>query len=203
MIDTVVNCSGLSVSAQRWVSPKRSFSRCASVSEYRRRVGSILIWQRSAIASTRCPLVSAIRSVSDIDGVTAYFSGWAPTQSKASSAMSRPLAEVPAPRPDAVEEIGDALPGLGAAVKAAPVQPHPPGQFVAGVDRDQEALHAVGAARDQDGLDVGLGRADHRAGRADPAPGLQVEAAFGGPGRTRVERGHGVIPRRPQEERQP
>ena len=33
MIATLVNCSGLSVSAQRCVSPKRSFSRSASAAE--------------------------------------------------------------------------------------------------------------------------------------------------------------------------
>jgi len=33
MTDTVTNCSGLSVSAHRWVSPNRSFRRSASASE--------------------------------------------------------------------------------------------------------------------------------------------------------------------------
>ena len=33
MIATLVNCIGLSVSAQRWVSPNRSFSRSASAAE--------------------------------------------------------------------------------------------------------------------------------------------------------------------------
>ena len=33
MIATLVNCSGRSVSAHRWVSPKRSFRRSASASE--------------------------------------------------------------------------------------------------------------------------------------------------------------------------
>ena len=35
---TVVNCIGLSVSAHRWVSPKRSLSCSASAAEYRRRL---------------------------------------------------------------------------------------------------------------------------------------------------------------------
>ncbi len=53
IVATVTSCSGRSVLAQRSVSPKRSFSRSASWAEYRRRAGSILIWHRSAIASTR------------------------------------------------------------------------------------------------------------------------------------------------------
>ena len=88
MTDTVVNWTGLSVSAQRWVSPNRSLSRSASASEYRRRAGSIRIWQRSAMASTRWPLVSLIRRVKIIEGTTANLSALAPTQSKTSSLMT-------------------------------------------------------------------------------------------------------------------
>ena len=85
-----MNCIGFSVSAQRCVSPNRSFSRSASSSEYRRLAGSIRNWQRSAMASTRSPVVSLIRSVKNIDGTTAYLSARAPVQSKASSAIGWP-----------------------------------------------------------------------------------------------------------------
>ena len=71
IVATVVNCIGLSVSAQRAVSPNRSLRFSASSGEYLRRAGSIRIWQRSAIASTRWPVVSEIRSLNDIEGVTA------------------------------------------------------------------------------------------------------------------------------------
>src|SRR5260370_1063600 len=67
---TVVNCSGLSVSAQRAVSPNKSLSCSASAGEYARLPGWILIWQRSLIASIRWPVVSLTRSTSDNIGAT-------------------------------------------------------------------------------------------------------------------------------------
>ena len=50
MVDTMASWIGLTVSAQRAVSPNRSCSRCASAAEYLRRCGSMRIWLRSAMA---------------------------------------------------------------------------------------------------------------------------------------------------------
>jgi hypothetical protein len=50
MTVTVASWIGLTVSAHRDGSPNRSCSRSASVAVYRRRCGSIRIWQRSAMA---------------------------------------------------------------------------------------------------------------------------------------------------------
>jgi len=55
MVDTVASWMGLTVSAQREVSPNRSLSRRASSAEYLRRCGSMRIWQRSAMAWIRTP----------------------------------------------------------------------------------------------------------------------------------------------------
>src|SRR5262245_61875594 len=121
------------------------------------------IWQRSAIASTRWPLVSLIRNSSVREGTTAYRSARAPVQSKTSSATSgllcqprprHPAAEDARPRADLAEEVGDARPRLFASVKAAPVQPHPPGELVAGVDRHEEVLDVALGAADQRRLHV-------------------------------------------------
>jgi hypothetical protein len=59
------------VSAQREVSPNRSFSRRASAAEYRRRCGSMRIWQRKTIACTGTPVLSVIVSANDSVGVAA------------------------------------------------------------------------------------------------------------------------------------
>src|SRR6266571_1632305 len=162
IVATVASCIGLSVSAHRCVSPNRSLSRSASTAEYLRLAGSILIWQRSAIASIRWPVVSAIRRFSVMDGAMAYLSGRAPMQSKASSAMSSLLVVGPGLAADAVEEAGDGLPRLCPAVEAAPEQPQPPGQLVAGVDRDDEGLDLRARPRDQHRLDVGGRGAEQR-----------------------------------------
>jgi hypothetical protein len=71
MADTVANWMGLTVSAQRDGSPNRSLSRRASSGEYRRRCGSMRIWQRSAMACTRTPVLSVMCSAKDSVGVTA------------------------------------------------------------------------------------------------------------------------------------
>ena len=55
IVVTIASWIGLTVSAQREVSPNRSCSRFASVAEYRRRCGSMRIWQRRAIAWTGTP----------------------------------------------------------------------------------------------------------------------------------------------------
>src|SRR5215469_7987101 len=203
IVATVTSCSGRNVLAQRSVSPNRSFSRSASAAEYRRRAGSILIWQRSAIASTRWPLVSLIRSVSDREGTTAYRSACAPMQSKLSSATSGPLAERARPRADLAEEVGDALAGFRAAVEAAPVQAHPPGQFVAGIDRHEEVLDAAVGAADQHRLHVRCHRAEQRMSGHEAVPRRQIEPAFGGTGRARVEPGHLTGVRTAQEKGEP
>src|SRR5271169_2571345 len=88
MTVTVASWIGLAVSAQRDVSPNRSCSRSASVAEYRRRCGSMRIWQRRAIACTRTPDRSVMASWNDRVGVTAYGSALAPVQPKIRSAMS-------------------------------------------------------------------------------------------------------------------
>src|SRR5215468_1007221 len=203
IVATVTSCIGRSVLAQRSVSPKRSFSRSASVAEYRRRAGSILIWHRSAIASTRWPLVSLIRSVSVRAGTTAYLSALAPTQSKVSSAMSGPPGYRPHPRADLAEEVGDALACLRAAVKAAPVQAHPPGQLVAGVDRHEEMLDVLAGAVDEDRLHIRCHRAEQRMTGREPVPGGQVKPALGRARRARVEPGHLVRARAAQKECHP
>src|SRR5579875_1144130 len=148
-------------------------------------MGSILIWQRSAIASITWPLVSLIRSVSDMDGTTAYRSGRTPVQSNARSAISGLLAMRAGARPDAAEELGKGLVRLGAAVEAAPGEPHPPGEFVADVDRHEEMLDAVVRPADQGRLDVGFHRPQQRMCLGDTLPRRQVEPAFGDARRAR------------------
>src|SRR6266568_4984673 len=155
------------------------------------------------MASTRWPLLSLMRSENAMDGATAYRSAWAPMQSKTSSAMSGALAEGPRPDADLPEELGNALACLGAAVKPAPVQAHPAGQLIAGVDRHEEVLHAHVRAADQDGLHIGFGGGEQRVRRGQPVPGLQVERALGGAGRARVERADLASLRAAQEEGQP
>ena len=100
MAVTVASWIGLTVLAQRDGSPNRSCSRSASVAEYRRRCGSMRIWQRKAIACTRTPERSVMVSWKDRVGVAAYRSALAPVQPKIRSAMSvlpfqydRPLAQ--------------------------------------------------------------------------------------------------------------
>src|SRR5215469_8498669 len=203
IVATVTSCRGRSVLAQRSVSPKRSFSRSASAAEYRRRAGSILIWHLSAIASTRWPLVSLIRSLNVRAGTTAYRSAWAPMQSKVSSATSGLLRQRPRLRADLAEEVGDALARLRAAVKAAPVQAHPPGQFVAGVDRHEVVLDAVLGAADKDRLHVRCDRTEQGMRGREPVPRGQVKPALGRARRARVERGHLTRVRTVQEEGQP
>src|ERR1700735_2231607 len=112
------------------------------------------IWQRSAMASIRCPLVSLTRSISVIVGITAYRSACAPMQSKVRSATSGLPGQLPGPGPDRTEKLFDARPGLAAAVKAAPGQPHPSRQFITGIDRHQEMLDAGVPLGDQNGFHV-------------------------------------------------
>src|ERR1700760_2641141 len=154
MAETLVNCIGLSVSGHPGGSPNKSRRPSSSSGVYRRRDGSIRIWQRSAIVSIRCPLVSLIRRVSEIVGITAYRSAWAPMQSKVRSATSVLPGQLPGPGADRAEEIIDAVPGFAAPVEPAPGQPHPAGQFVTGIDGHQEVLDAVLALGDQDRLHV-------------------------------------------------
>src|SRR5215472_10457287 len=155
------------------------------------------------MASIRSPVVSLIRSFRVIDGTTAYRSGSTPVQSKTSSAMSgRLLADRAGPGPDSREELRDGLPRLGPPVEALPQYAHPPGQLVAGVDRDQEMLDAV-VAGDEGRLHVRLDGAEQRVGPGDPVPRAQVEPALGRARRARVEPGHLAGPRAAQEERQP
>ena len=87
MVVTVASWMGLTVSAQRDVSPNRSFSRRASSREYRRRCGSMRIWQRSAIACTRTSVLSVMCRVNDSVGVAAYLVECASAQPKVSSAI--------------------------------------------------------------------------------------------------------------------
>ena len=68
---TIASWIGLTVSAQREVSPNRSCSRRASAAEYRRRCGSMRIWQRKTIACTATPVLSVIVSANDSVGVAA------------------------------------------------------------------------------------------------------------------------------------
>src|SRR5712691_8471040 len=155
------------------------------------------------MASTRWPLVSLMRSENAMDGATAYRSAWAPRQSKTSSAMSGALAEGPRPDADLPEELGNALACLGTAVKPAPVQAHPAGQLIAGIDRHEEVRDALVRAADQDGLHIGLGGGEQRVRRGQPVPCLQVERALGGAGRARVKSADLLPLRAAQEERQP
>src|SRR5579875_733457 len=112
------------------------------------------IWQRSAIASTRCPLVSEIRSTSDMAGTTECRSGRAVTGSKARSAISGSPGQRSRAGADVVEEGRDGFPCRRPAVEAAPVPPHPAGQRVARVNGDEEAVDAVLRPDHQDRLDV-------------------------------------------------
>ena len=65
-----------------------------------------------------------------------------------------------------VEERVERVPGLAAAVEAAPQPAQLPDQLVAGVDRHEIGL-GLSCCRDPDQqcLDVGLERAEHRVGR--------------------------------------
>src|SRR5439155_8865426 len=136
------------------------------------------IWQRSAMASTRPPEASVIRSCSVRVGTAAYRSARAPTQSKTRSATSRLRHELPRPGPDPGEEPGDPLPRLRAAVEALPVHPDRADQLVARVDRDQEALDAVAVVADQDRLDLRRRRGQQRVAGGQPGPRVQGEPAF-------------------------
>src|SRR5579875_708760 len=160
------------------------------------------------MASTRVPVVSLMRSFSVMDGTSAYRSGSAPVQSNTSSATSGGLlAEYPGAAPDAAEELPDALPGLGSPVEPLPEHAHPAGQFVAGVDGDDEVLDRAGLVRagpvraaDEGGLDVRFDGGEQRMGLGQPLPGAQVQPAFGGSRRAGVEPGHLAGLRAVQEE---
>src|SRR5208337_1580035 len=189
MAVTVASWIGLTVSAQRDVSPNRSCSRSASAAEYRRRCGSMRIWQRSAMACTRTPDRSVMASWNDRVGVTANRSAVAPVQPKIRSAMSvlpfsgdRPLAQ-------ALQERGQRGAGLRPAVEPLPEQPELADQRVALVDRDQENLvtlvrGGLGGASPrtraalrpvhEDGLDVGCHLPEQRVRGREPVPGRQV-----------------------------
>src|ERR1700722_16453323 len=114
------------------------------------------------MASTRSPLVSLIRSFMVIAGMTENRSACAPTQSKTRSGTSRLRAVGPGAGPHHGQELVDAGPRLGAAVEAAPVQPHPAGQLIAGVDGHQEVLDAAVGPAHQGRLDIRLRRAQQR-----------------------------------------
>ena len=90
MTDTAASWIALTVSAHRSVSPNRSCSRRASSGEYLRLCGSILIWQRSATASTRPPRPSVTFSRNSSVGVAVYGAALAPVQSKISFAIYAP-----------------------------------------------------------------------------------------------------------------
>src|SRR6266568_1820881 len=200
---TVASWIGLTVSAQRDGSPNRSCSRSASVAEYRRRCGSIRIWQRSAIACTRTPERSVMVSWKERVGVAAYRSAVAPVQPKIRSAMSalfhlKGLAlQDDRPVPQAVQEPGQRLARLGPAVEPLPVHPELADQRVAHVDRDQEHLVLM----HEDGLGVRRQLAQQRVFGGEPVPGLQVELALGHPARARIARHHPAQRRVEEEER--
>src|SRR6516165_11145132 len=161
MVDTMASWIGLTVSAHREGSPNRSCSRCASAAEYRRRCGSMRIWQRNAIACTRTPDRSVIVSENVTVGVAAYRSAVAPVQPKIRSAMSAAFQDLRAP-PQPVKERPERGAGLRAAVEALPAQPQLADQRVALVDRDQEDLIPFVSAVHEDGLDVGGQRPEQR-----------------------------------------
>src|ERR1700728_3142469 len=148
---------GLTVSAQREVSPNRSRSRRASAAEYRRRCGSMRIWQRSAMACTRTPERSVMVSANVRVGVAAYRSAVTPVQPKMRSAMSAifqlglsgpghhvraycPALERHRAPAHPVQEGRQGRAGLRAAVETLPFHPQLADQRVALVDRDQEHL---------------------------------------------------------------
>src|SRR5271166_1394889 len=144
MVVTVASWIGLTVSAQRDGSPNRSCSRCASAAVYRRRCGSMRIWQRSAMAWMRTPDLSVIVSWNVSVGVAAYRSAAAPVQPNIRSAISAlhvlvgqlglqrrgPLSH---PGQERRERGSD----LRSAVKARPAHPEFAHQRVAHVDRDK------------------------------------------------------------------
>src|SRR5215469_556301 len=138
MVVIVASWIGLTVSAQRDGSPNRSCSRCASAAEYRRRCGSMRIWQRSAIACTRTPERSVMVSENVRVGVAAYRSAVAPVQPKIRSAISVPALQRHRAPPQPVQEGGQGRARLGSAVETLPFHPQLADQRVALVDRDQE-----------------------------------------------------------------
>src|SRR5208282_693314 len=184
MAVTVASWIGLTVSAQRDVSPNRSCSRSASVAEYRRRCGSMRIWQRRAIACTRTPDRSVMASWNDNVGVTANRSALAPVQPKIRSAMSVLPFEDDRPLAQARQELGQRGADLRPAVEPLPEQPEFADQRIAHVDRDQEDL--VRGPVHEDGLHIGRHLAEQRVRGGEPVPGREVELAFGCPARTRV-----------------
>src|SRR5260370_13352785 len=155
MVVTVASWIGLTVSAQRDGSPNKSCSGCAWAAEYRRRCGSMRIWQRSAMACTRTPERSVMVSENVSVGVAAYRSAVAPVQPKMRSAMSAffqlglarsghqvraaslTLQQHRAP-PQPVQEDGQGRVGLRAAVASLPFHPQLADPPAALLDRDQE-----------------------------------------------------------------
>src|SRR5271155_49299 len=148
---------GLTVSAQRDGSPNKSCSRCASAAEYRRRCGSMRIWQRSAMAWTRTPERSVMVSENVRVGVAAYRSAVTPVQPKMRSAMSAifqlglsgpghhvwaycPAPEQPRAPAQPAQEGRQGRASLRAAVETLPFHPQLADQRVALVNRDQEHL---------------------------------------------------------------
>src|SRR5580658_1561184 len=157
MVVTVASWIGLTVSAHRDGSPNRSCSRCASAAEYRRRCGSMRIWQRSAMACIRTPERSVMVSENVSAGVAAYRSAVTPVQPKMRSAISAffqlgltrsghevraasPAFQRHGAPPQPVQEGGQRGAGLGSAVEPLPFHPQLADQRVALVDGDQEHL---------------------------------------------------------------
>src|SRR5690242_4784754 len=197
MAVTVASWIGLTVSAQRDVSPNRSCSRSASDAVYRRRCGSIRIWQRSAIAWIRTPDRSVMVSWKDRVGVAANRSAVAPVHPKIRSATLAPPLQDDRPVPQPGQELIQCLAGLGPAVEPLPVHPELADQRVAHVDRDQEHLVLM----HEDGLGVGRQLTQQRVFGSEPVPGFQVELALGHPARARVARHHPAQGRVEEEER--
>ena len=158
-----------------------------------RRCGSIRTWQRSAMACTVAPVVSSIRSRAVSCGAAAYGSATMSSDGERQAGHRRTghrSAPAGPAAADGGEELVDGLPGLAAAVEAAPEQPQPADQLVAGVDRHQVAGEldpaAVRSARGQQRLDVGpqqVELAGWRRRSATQAPsGSSDSVAPAGPG---------------------
>src|SRR5690348_427124 len=151
----------------------------------------------------RTPDRSVMVSWKDRVGVAAYRSAVAPVQPKIRSATSvlfhfqGVTLQDHGPPPQAGQERGQRLSGLGPAVEPLPVHPELADQRVAHVDRDQEHLVLM----DEDGLGIRRQFAQQRVFGGEPVPGFQVELALGHPARARVSRHHPAQRRVEEEER--
>src|SRR3954468_1995434 len=94
-------------------------------------------WQRSAMAFTVRPPVSATRSRNTSVGEAAYGSERTPSAVKVRSATRALPHHALAALAQAGEEGADPLPRLRAPVEPLPVQPHQADQLVADVDRHE------------------------------------------------------------------